>query len=229
MLKKTIYILDSDEETCEELAGILRNEGYEVDFFFTPGEMSMALHDKPPDLIILELVLKNASGMEVCRQLKGSSITSQIPIIILSTLSSEVDKVLGLEMGADDYVTKPYFVRELIARIKVQFRKRVANVFANPEVLKCRDIVLYTDKYEVYRNDEKIYLANKEFDILKLLMLNKGKALTREYIASHVWGYDYDGATRMIDVHIRMIRRELSDVCEEYIETVRGVGYKLKV
>lgn len=228
MLKKTIYILDSDEESCEELAGILRNEGYDAEFFFTSGEMSMALHERSPDLIILELVLKNASGMEVCRQLKNSNVTSQIPVIILSTLSGEVDKVLGLEMGADDYVTKPYFVRELIARIKVQFRKRLANIFASPEVLKCKDIVLYTDKYEVYRNDEKIYLANKEFDILKLLMLNKGKALTREYIASHVWGYDYDGATRMIDVHIRMIRKELSDVCEEYIETVRGVGYKLK-
>lgn len=228
MLKKIIYILDSDEEACNELTGILQNEGYGAKAFYTIKDMSMAIHEQLPDLIILELVLKDTSGMEVCKQLKTSNITSQIPIIILSKLSSEVDKVLGLEMGADDYVTKPYFVRELIARIKVQFRKRLANVFADPEVLKCRDIVLYTDKYEIYKNDKKIYLANKEFDILKLLLLNKGKALTREYIASHVWGYDYDGATRMIDVHIRMIRKELSDVCEEYIETVRGVGYKLK-
>lgn len=174
-------------------------------------------------------MLPGIDGLEVCRRLKSQKETMLIPIIMITAKGEEVDKIIGLELGADDYITKPFSVRELVARVKALLRRARLSL---PEVLednviKLGDLVINSSTYEVYKGEEKIDLTLKEFGLLKLLVLNKGKVLTRDFLLDKVWGYEYYGETRTVDVHIRYLRQKLEKVgIKQCIETVRGVGYR---
>ena len=163
--------------------------------------------------------------MEVCRRLKSTSTTSDIPIIMLTAKGDEVDKILGLELGADDYITKPFSVRELIARVKALLR-RATPAGSGSGLIKIGSLTIDPENYEAFRNGEKLQLTLKEFELLKQLASTPGKVLTRDFLLDRIWGYEFYGETRTVDVHIRHIRQKLGD--DQYmIETVRGVGYKM--
>ena len=169
-------------------------------------------------------MLPGIDGLEVCRRLKGDRMTSNIPIIMLTARGDEVDKILGLELGADDYITKPFSVRELAARVKSLLRRVAPQQESEPQTLRSGDIMIDITNYEAFKGGEKLSLTLKEFELLKVLVLSRGKVLTRDFLLDRIWGYEYYGETRTVDVHIRHLRQKLGE--EPYIETVRGVGYR---
>ena len=169
-------------------------------------------------------MLPGIDGLEVCRRLKGDRTTSNIPIIMLTARGDEVDKILGLELGADDYITKPFSVRELAARVKSLLRRVAPQQESEPQTLRAGDIMIDITNYEAFKGGEKLSLTLKEFELLKVLVLSRGKVLTRDFLLDRIWGYEYYGETRTVDVHIRHLRQKLGE--EPYIETVRGVGYR---
>ncbi|MDF2892819.1 MAG: two component transcriptional regulator, winged helix family [Clostridia bacterium] len=189
------------------------------------------------DLVLLDLMLPGIDGLEICKRMRGDKKTRKTPIIMLTAKSEEFDKVLGLELGADDYMTKPFSVKELIARIRAALRRVEPNedeeieaVNENTDVmLTYQDITLNKEKYEVRKNGEKLVLTLKEFELLKMLIENKGRVLTRDSLLDKIWGYDYAGETRTVDVHIRHLRQKIHDEdgSNQMIETIRGVGYKI--
>ena len=171
-------------------------------------------------MIVLDLMLPGISGLEVCRRLKKEK---DIPVIMLSAKDSVMDKVAGLQIGADDYIAKPFAIEELIARIQVIFR-RAEKVKSN--IIKFKDLSIQLESRTVMKNEEKINLTNKEYELLILLLNNKGKVVTRDNILNEVWGYDYDAGTNVVDVYVSYLRNKLDEKNKEaYIETVRAVGY----
>ncbi|HYE11837.1 MAG TPA: response regulator transcription factor [Patescibacteria group bacterium] len=189
------------------------------------------------DLVLLDLMLPGFDGIEICKRMRGEKRTRKTPIIMLTAKSEEFDKVLGLELGADDYMTKPFSVKELIARIRAALRRvdtneedEVQAVKENTDILLTyQDITLNKEKYEVRKGGEKLVLTLKEFELLKMLIENKGRVLTRDSLLDKIWGYDYAGETRTVDVHIRHLRQKIHDEdgSNQMIETIRGVGYKI--
>lgn len=188
------------------------------------------------DLVLLDLMLPGLDGLEICKRMRGDKRTKKTPIIMLTAKSEEFDKVLGLELGADDYMTKPFGIKELIARIRTALRRmdtaedesQIVKVVAD-KLLSYRDITIDKEKYEVRRDGEKLTLTLKEFELLKMLVENKGRVLTRDSLLDRIWGYDYVGETRTVDVHIRHLRQKIHDEdgSNQMIETIRGVGYKI--
>lgn len=178
-----------------------------------------------PDLILLDLMLPGKKGMDICKDLREKG--SKVPIIILTARSDDIDKVMGLEFGADDYMTKPFSIHELIARIKAVLRRSGHNNKKN-HIIK-GSLVIDNEKHEVRMDGEGIDLSLKEFELLKTLAENRGTVLSRDQLLDKIWGIDYDGENRTVDVHIRYLRRKLGDgeSEENYIQTVRGVGYKM--
>lgn len=181
-----------------------------------------------PDLVILDLMLPGADGLEVCRALKGDALTAAVPIIMLTARSEEIDKVIGLELGADDYMTKPFSPRELIARVKAVLRRSQKEAFL-PGELSLGRLRFNFSRYEVHIGAVKLELTPKEYELLKMLATNLGKVFTREQLLEKVWGYEYFGDTRTVDVHVRHLRAKMSLDPEtaERLETVRGIGYRL--
>ena len=225
MAHELILAVVDEAHILELLSFNLENEGYRV-MTAANGEDALTVCTRErPALVLLDLMLPGIDGMEVCRRLKGNTSTADIPIIMLTAKGDEVDKVLGLELGADDYITKPFSVRELIARVKALLRRAQAQ---NDEegILRVGPLVIDTSNYEAFRNGEKLSLTLKEFELLKLLVISRGKVLTRDFLLDRIWGYEFYGETRTVDVHIRHIRQKLGDDAH-YIETIRGVGYKL--
>ncbi len=188
-----------------------------------------AARKERPDLILLDLMLPGKDGLEVCRRLKSQRETSGIAIIMLTAKAEEIDKILGLEMGADDYITKPFSPRELIARVKAVLRRGQKEAALGGELV-IGQLRFDLASYEAYTDKEKLELTPKEYELLKLFASNVGKAFTRDELLEKVWGYEYYGDTRTVDVHIRHLRIKLahSPALAEAIETVRGVGYKLR-
>ena len=184
---------------------------------------------KKPDLLILDLMLPGVDGLEVCKVLKGSSLTSALPIIMLTARSEEVDKVIGLELGADDYMTKPFSPRELVARVKAVLRRSQKET-SLPGELSLGNLRFNFNRYEVYLGGEKMELTPKEYELLKMLATNLGKVFTREQLLEKVWGYEYFGDTRTVDVHVRHLRAKIAQDPEiaERIETIRGFGYRMR-
>jgi two-component system alkaline phosphatase synthesis response regulator PhoP len=186
-----------------------------------------------PDIILLDLMLPGLDGLEVCKRLRMEKRTKKVPILMLTAKSEELDKVLGLELGADDYITKPFSIKELIARIRAALRRMDEGRSDEPpkeekvKILKVKDIEIDCEKYEVRKNGEKVALTLKEFELLKMLVESKGKVLTRDFLLDKIWGYDYAGETRTVDVHIRHLRQKMNDDegSEQLIQTIRGVGY----
>ncbi|KHO62798.1 ArsR family transcriptional regulator [Thermoanaerobacter sp. YS13] len=225
-----VLVIEDEVHILELLRYNLEAAGYKVITSENGKEgLDKALEEKP-DLVILDLMLPDVDGLEICKILKKNDETKNIPIIMLTAKSEEFDKVLGLELGADDYITKPFSVRELLARIKAVLRRtQLSEEEEKEEIIKFGDIVIDTGKHLVYKKGKVLELTLKEFELLKLLSQNMGKVLTRDYLLDKVWGYEYAGETRTVDVHIRHLRKKIEDDDKSpvYIETVRGIGYKL--
>ncbi len=224
MANELILAVDDEAPILELLSYNLEASGYRVVTASTGEDALVVCAHERPSLVLLDVMLPGIDGMEVCRRLKSASTSADIPIIMLTAKGDEVDTVLGLELGADDYVTKPFSVRELIARVKALLR-RAAPQTEEEDVLHVGSLTIDVGNYEAFRNGEKLYLTLKEFELLKLLVMSRGKVLTRDFLLDRIWGYEFYGETRTVDVHIRHIRQKLGDDAR-YIETIRGVGYK---
>ncbi len=224
-----ILIVDDELNIRELIKFNVEKEGYKV-LEADNGQtaVSMAKTEKP-DLIILDLMLPGIDGLEVCRIIKNSRETAAIPIIMLTAKNEEIDKVIGLELGADDYLTKPFSPRELVARIKAVLRRSQKDNVTGGELIIGK-LKLNFSRYEAYLGAVKLELTPKEYEMLKLFVTNTGKVFTREQLLEKVWGYEYFGDTRTVDVHVRHLRVKLGQDNEvaEAIETVRGVGYRFK-
>ncbi len=228
MSKKRILVVDDEQHILELIQFNLEIKGFEV-ITCENGEDAVNLANKKEiDLMILDLMLPGMDGVEVCYSIKKSE-KKDLPIIMLTAKSEEKDKIEGLDIGADDYMTKPFSIGELIARINAVLRRTEDT--SNEEesgIIRIQDIIIDTEKHEVKKDGEYIELTLKEFELLKILALNKGKVLSRDVILDKIWGYEYFGDTRTVDVHIRHLRKKINDNEGRFIETVRGVGYKMK-
>lgn len=228
MSKKLIYVVE-DEKHIQELIGFnLKENGYDVKCFDNGEVMLDECKNQKPDLFILDIMLPGIDGLEICRRIKENSAFKKIPIIMLTAKSDEFDKVLGLELGAEDYITKPFSVREFTARVKVIFRRQTDTQENTSEIIKVGKITIDVARHEVYKDKKLIEMTFKEFELLKLLVLNKGIVMSRELLLEKIWGFDYYGETRTVDVHIRYLRQKIEDDdnVPTYIETVRGIGYR---
>lgn len=225
MGKKKILIVEDEQKIARFLELELKYEGYDVDIANNGREGFEKGKSPEVDLIILDLMLPGLSGIEVCRRLRQ---TSDVPIIMLTAKDDISDKVTGLDIGADDYMTKPFAVEELLARIRVLLKRRtVKNI--DEDLLIIGKLKLSKNNYKVEYDNENIELTKKEFELLEYLMRNKNIVLSREKILDNVWGYDYFGDTNIIDVYIRYIRSKIDQKYNvNFIETVRGVGYIIR-
>jgi two-component system phosphate regulon response regulator PhoB len=221
-----ILIVEDEPAQREVLAYNIRAEGFQVLTAAAGDEALIAVRETPPDVIILDWMLPNVSGIEVCRQLKTATATSRIPIIMLSARSEDVDKVRGLETGADDYISKPYSVAELLARLRTQLRRiRPAAV---GERLEYDDIMLDMTEHRVYRRDVPLSLGPTEFRLLTAFMERPGRVWSREQLLDRVWGRDIYVDSRTVDVHVGRLRKALrTGESDDPIRTVRGAGYSL--
>ena len=220
-MAKRILLVDDEPLIVKGLKYSLEQDGYQTDSAADGEEALNKFFNEPFDLILLDVMLPKLDGIEVCQRIREKS---DVPIIMLTAKGDEVDKILGLELGADDYITKPFSVRELIARVKALLR-RAAPQNEEEGILHVGGLTIDVGNYEAFRNGEKLSLTLKEFELLKLLVLSRGKVLTRDFLLDRIWGYEFYGETRTVDVHIRHIRQKLGDDAH-YIETIRGVGYK---
>jgi len=230
MATKKIYVVDDEAHICELIKYNLVKNGYSVEIFLDAESMLEAVLKQKPDMVILDLMLPGIDGLTAAQKLRGESATSKLPIIMLTAKNDELDRIIGLEMGADDYISKPFSVRELIARMKVIFRRIDANkeATAEDEIIIAQDLVIDTGKHQISRGTEHFKLALKEYELIKALAENKGRVMSRTILLDRIWGYNYCGETRTVDVHIRHIRIILNDENESYIETIRGIGYRFK-
>jgi len=224
-----ILIVEDESSFSEALAFLLGKEGFEVSVA-EDGRAALNIFAKEgADLILLDLMIPEISGVDVCRTIRT---TSQVPIIMLTAKDAEIDKVVGLELGADDYVTKPYSSRELIARIKAVLRRGISDAELNGdlEVISVGAIRLDTARHQASMNGNPIALPLKEFELLEFLMRNSGRVLTRSQLIDRVWGGDYFGDTKTLDVHIKRLRAkiEADPANPVLIQTIRGLGYKLE-
>lgn len=217
-----IYLLEDDESIRKFVIYALNQTGFEAEGFGLPSQFKAAVEKKTPKLVLLDIMLPEEDGISVLSWLRKRNDTAQIPVIFLTAKSSEYDKVTGLDNGADDYITKPFGTMELISRIKALLRRtsKSAEEFSAGELYVC------PSKHIVKVKDEEVALTLKEFEMLCLLLKNRGTVLTRDRLLEEIWGYDYDGESRTVDVHIKTLRTKLKS-CGELVETVRGIGYKI--
>ena len=223
-----ILIVEDEEALSDPLAFLLGREGFQT-IVVDNGLDALPVFDREgADLVLLDVMLPGMSGMEVCRKLRE---VSSVPIIMLTAKDSELDKVLGLELGADDYVTKPYSARELIARIRAVLRRRSAEPdSATESVLQGGPVRMDIDRHVVTVNGEEISMPLKEFELLEILLRNVGRVMTRGQLIERVWGADYVGDTKTLDVHIKRLRSKIEpdSSAPQYVVTVRGLGYKFE-
>ena len=230
MTQPTILVVEDEISFVEALQIGLGREGFHVEVA-TDGVMALErFHIVQPDLVVLDVMLPRASGIDVCRQIRA---TSTVPIIMATAKSDEIDTVVGLEVGADDYVTKPYRIRELVARIRALLRRVSMDTHDEPEgsvdaVVRVGDVELDPDEHRVVVRGGEVSLPLKEFDLLHLLLTNAGRVLTRQTLIDQVWGSDYVGDTKTLDVHIKRLRAKVEHDpgAPERIITIRGLGYR---
>jgi DNA-binding response OmpR family regulator len=225
-MARTILVVDDEPTQREMLAEALEAEGFTI-VTAADGRAALAkFREARPDLILLDLMLPELSGIEVCRIIRAES---GVPILMLTAKDSELDKVVGLELGADDYVTKPFSLRELIARVRAQFRRteQLAITAGAPSVVDLGAVQVDLAGHRLLRNGVTVPLKPKAFDLLAFLVRNPGQVFTRDQLLEHVWGYDYAGETRTVDVHVHWLRTriETDPANPEYLHTVRGTGY----
>ena len=220
-----IYIVEDDQNIRDLIGYALRSDGFQASGFEDASSMYQAMTKELPDLFILDIMLEGESGYDILEKLKADVATKSIPVIMLTAKTAEYDKVKGLDMGADDYVTKPFGVMELLSRIKAILRRY--GVSESRQMLKLGPLELDPDKRSVTVHDKPVELTYKEFELLYYLMDNLELVLSRDQIMEEVWGYEYAGETRTVDVHIRSLRHKLGDA-SRFIHTVRNVGYKME-
>ena len=227
-MKETILIVEDEKDIVKMLDYNLKKEGYKTLVAHDGEDAIDAANTKRPDLILLDLMLPGMDGLDVCKTLKGESKTALVPIIMLTAKSQESDKVIGLELGADDYVTKPFSPRELIARIKAVLR-RMKEKDKLPEVLRIGDLTLDFSKIAVTVKNKPVELTSKEFELLKTLIKAKGRVLSRDYLLDTIWGFDHaiEIQTRTVDVHIRTLRKKLKSESKRIV-TVKNYGYRFE-
>ncbi len=221
-----IYLLEDDGSIRELLCYSLNKTGNETQGFGAPSAFYEALERELPELVLLDVMLPEEDGLTVLSKLRGSARTAKIPVIMLTAKDSEFDKVMALDAGADDYVTKPFGVMELVARVKAVLRRSAKSDAAEEKLYSAGGLSVSVSRHEVTVNGEPVVLTLKEFALLCLLFEHRGTVLNRDRILREVWGYEFDGENRTVDVHVRTLRQKLGS-CADIIETVRGVGYKI--
>lgn len=224
-----IYVIEDDKNIAELLEIALKTYGYNVFLFGNAEDAIKTLNKNNPDLIICDIMLPGIDGIGAVSTIRKNDMFKKIPIMMLTAKDSELDKIKGLDSGADDYITKPFSVMEVMARIRAQLRKIECfktNEKDDLEEMTLGIISLNKTSREVFVENNLIELTFKEYELLKYLLENKNKPLSREEILNNVWGYEYLGETRTVDIHIKTIRRKLLDA-EDYIKTIRGIGYKI--
>ena len=240
MTERTLLVVEDDAALRDTMMYTLRREGYRV-LVASDGVTALEVaRQQPPALVILDLMLPRLDGLDVCRQLRSRPETARTPILMLTARGEESDVVVGLEMGADDYVTKPFSWNELRARIRALLRRGeqplagqsddVTEGQSDAHVLTAGDIRIDEDRREVFKRDQPIELQARLFDLLAYMVRNRGTVLTRDRLLEHVWGYEYNGDNRTVDVYVRWLREKLEDdpASPQLILTVRGVGYRFK-
>ena len=226
--RTTVLVVEDEESFIEALDVGLAREGFRVQVA-RDGELAIAMFDAVrPDIVLLDLMLPKISGVDVCRELRKRS---QVPIIMVTAKGSEIDTVVGLEVGADDYVTKPYRIRELVARMRAVMRRSAErDEDLGTDVIEVDEIALDPERHEVRIRGSEVQLPLKEFELLHVLLANAGRVITREQLIDRVWGTDYVGDTKTLDVHVKRLRSkvEVDPANPERIVTIRGLGYKLE-
>jgi len=230
-MEKRILVVDDEKPIADILQFNLKKEGYDVYCAYDGNDALLKVEEIKPDLILLDIMLPQRDGMEVCREVRKKH---EMPIIMLTAKDSEIDKVLGLELGADDYVTKPFSTRELIARVKANLRRHQKNVNQQEEnetnEIELGSLTIHPDAYIVSKRGDMIELTHREFELLHYLAQHTGQVMTREHLLQTVWGYDYFGDVRTVDVTVRRLREKIEDNPSHptWIVTRRGVGYYLR-
>lgn len=229
-MDRTILIVDDEDAIRELIRFTMEKNGYKTAEAADGEEALQLAQQTMPALMILDLMLPNVDGMEVCRRLKMNPTTAGIPIVMLTAKDDEIDKILGLEMGADDYMTKPFSTRELAARVKAVLRRGSA-VSAAAGEMRIGNLRFDFTRYEAFLRDEKLSLTPKEYELLKFFVTHINKVYTRDQLLEKIWGYEYFGDTRTVDVHVRHLRAKLSPDSQlaNAITTVRGVGYSFRL
>lgn len=224
----SILVVDDEEPIQELLKFNLEKEGYQVLIASDGSEALTVLEEKQPELLVLDIMLPGMSGLDVLNKLRKDPKFADLPVIMLTAKGEEIDKVLGLEIGADDYITKPFSPRELVARIRARLR-RIKPAENNDEIVR-QDLHIDLNRFRVSVRGEYIELTPKEFELLRVLASHPGKVYTRDELLERIWGYEYAGDTRTVDVHVRHLRQKIERDASnpEYIETLRGIGYRLK-
>ena len=220
-----IYLLEDDANIRKLVEYALSSQGLDTAGFAKPSDFYKALADFVPDLVMLDIMLPEEDGLEVLKKLKASNATRELPVIMLTAKGTEYDKVLGLDLGADDYISKPFGMTELTARVKALLRrtKKAAEVCEKYDI---DSLSIYPSSHKVTLDGKELVLSLKEYELLLALVKANGKVLTRDVLLNDIWGYDFDGETRTVDVHIRHLRSKLNDA-GSLIETVKGVGYRI--
>jgi DNA-binding response OmpR family regulator len=221
---RTIVIVEDDEDIADSIRYNLEREGFRVRVATTGEDALNLILDRPPSMILLDLNLPHMSGFEMCRRLRSESITARVPILILTARTDESDKVLGLNLGADDYITKPFSMRELMARVNAVLR-RADGLETDRPIYDDGVLAIDPSTFSVRCMGREVRLTRKEFALLSELARNQGRVMTREVLLDRVWGLTYYGDSRTLDVHIRRLRQKLGD--PSLIETVTGIGYRL--
>ena len=219
-----IYIIEDDTDIREMESYALRNSGFDILALSDGSGLAEALTRETPDLILLDIMLPGEDGLSILRRLRASERTKRIPIIMVTAKTTEIDKVRGLDMGADDYITKPFGIMELVSRVKALLRRAAPE--ENDGIIACGTIVMNDSKRRVQAGETVVELTYKEYELLRHMLINRGVVLTGEKLLGAVWGYDYIGETRTVDMHIKTLRQKLGDSGAQIV-TVRNVGYKL--
>lgn len=218
-----IYLLEDDTGIRNFVTYALNNSGFDTESFEQPSSFWKAMQENKPDLVLLDIMLPEEDGLSILRKMRSCTETEKLPVIMLTAKDTEYDKVEGLDSGADDYVSKPFGIMELLSRIKALLRRTTDT--AEKNFLSAGNLVIYPSKHEVIADGIKISLTLKEYELLLWLVKNKGEVYSRDTLLQKIWGYDFSGESRTVDVHIRTLRSKLGK-CGEIIKTIRGVGYK---
>ncbi len=226
MAEEKILVVDDEEHIQELIKFNLEKNGYKVICADNGIDAINLAREQLPQLMLLDLMLPGMDGLDVCKEIRKDSSMSNMPIIMITAKGEEIDKIIGLELGADDYITKPFSVRELVARIKAILRRTTMQIVE--KTFKVGNLDIDFGKHEVLKNENKIDLTLKEFELLEILLKNKGRVMTRDFLLDKIWGYEYVGETRTVDVHIRHLRQKIEDDDKNpvYIQTIRGIGYR---
>ena len=225
----TILVIEDDPDIAYSVKYSLERTGEYTVITAADGEDGLVkAREVGPALIVLDLNLPGIDGLEVCRQLRKSESSQSLPIIMLTARSEESQRVEGLDLGADDYVAKPFSVRELLSRVRAVLRRSQASTEPETSFLRAAEITVDLDGRRVHVGDREIELTRREFDLLAALIRNRGRVLTRDRLLEDVWEYDYPGETRTVDVHVRRLRQKLGDPAKANVETVVGVGYRFR-